>query len=65
VPWGLLGVLLFFAVDRGLGALAIGLMVAYEAFNDWRKRDESYKDVLGVVWGVLIGGLIKWIIGLI
>jgi hypothetical protein len=64
-PWGLLGALLYFAVDKGFGALAIGLMIAYEAFNDWRKKDESYKDVLGIVWGVLIAGIVKWISGLI
>jgi len=40
-------------------------MIAYEAFNDWRKHDHSYKDVLGICWGVLIGGIGKWISGLI
>lgn len=28
--------------------------LVYEAFNDWRKHDESYKDVLGIVWGYSI-----------
>ena len=65
VPWGLLGVFLYFAIDRVFGVMAITLMIAYEAFNDWRKQDESYKDVLGIVWGFLIGGIGKWISGLI
>lgn len=43
---------------------AIGLTILfstliYEAFNDWRKKDASYKDVLGIVWGFgIIGGIL-------
>ena len=33
------------------GLTILGLTVTYEAFNDWRKMDKSYKDVLGIVWG--------------
>ena len=65
VPWGLLGAFLYFAVDKVFGVLAVTLMICYEAFNDWSKHDHSYKDVVGIVWGVLIGGIAKWISGLI
>ena len=65
VPWGLLGVFLYFVIDQVFGVLVITLMVVYEAFNDWRKKDVSYKDVLGICWGVLIGGIVRWISGLL
>lgn len=59
LPWGLVGASLFIS-DRATGIAAILLMVAYEAFNDWRKHDSSYKDVLGIVWGFLLGSYIIW-----
>ena len=65
IPWGLLAVILFLYHPL-LGATACLSTFIYEAFNDWRKHDESYKDVLGIVWGILIGGyaiLIYRIIG--
>ena len=65
VPWGFLGVALVYGLKpfgyEGVGYLSIGLMIAYEGFNDWRKKDESYKDVLGIVWGVLLGGIVIWL----
>ncbi len=57
LPWGLLGVWLI-TVDTAIGIMATSGMFIYEAFNDWRKHDESYKDVLGIVWGILLGGII-------
>ncbi len=60
VPWGLLGVALIYLLKpfgfEGIGYLAIGLVIVYEAFNDLSKNDASYKDVLGVVVGVFAGG---------
>jgi len=64
VPWGLLAVFLF-VVNPLLGFTACFGTLTYEAFNDWRKHDSSYKDVLGIVWGFLIGGYVIWIAGLI
>ncbi|MBA7568816.1 hypothetical protein ES708_10551 [subsurface metagenome] len=55
IPWGLLAVGLF-VFHPLLGATACFAELAYEAFNDWRKGDESYKDVVGIAWGILIGG---------
>ena len=57
LPWGLLGVWLI-RVDTTIGIMATSSMFIYEAFNDWRKGDASYKDVLGIVWGILLGGII-------
>lgn len=64
IPWGMLGagLCLFHPL---LGFAACFAMLAYEAFNDWRKGDESYKDVLGIVWGVLIGGYTLLILDLL
>jgi len=59
VPWGILGALLFIP-NPLLGLTACLSMFVYEAFNDWRKKDESYKDVLGIVWGFFIGGILIW-----
>ena len=62
LPWGLLGALLqWWRVDYGITAVA--LIITYEGFNDWRKHDASYKDVLGIVWGYLIGGIAIWVLG--
>jgi len=59
LPWGILGVLLI-TVNAPAGVICCLGTLAYEAFNDWRKHDESYKDVLGIVWGFFIGGIIIW-----
>jgi len=57
----MLGIALVIALEpyglEGIGYLSCFSMLAYEAFNDWRKHDSSYKDVLGIVWGFLIGGV--------
>lgn len=29
--------------------------IAYEFINDWRKHDNSYKDIYGFLWGFSIG----------
>ena len=59
LPWGLMGAALLIP-SVWIGISATTFMLAYEAFNDWRKRDASYKDVLGIVWGFLIGSQIIW-----
>lgn len=64
LPWGLLAAALFLA-HPALGITALSSSLVYEAFNDWRKQDESFKDVLGIVWGWFIGSLILWVTGLI
>lgn len=40
-----------------IGSLFFFGALIYEAFNDWRKQDLSYKDVLGIVWGYGIVGM--------
>jgi len=55
VPWGLLAVGLF-VFHPLLGATACFMELGYEILNDWRKKDESWKDVIGICWGILIGG---------
>ena len=75
-PWGGLAAWIAFgcpipyliAIKPSVASLVVGGLVflgewVYEAFNDWRKEDKSYKDVLGIVWGfdiVGIGLLIGW-----
>jgi len=39
-----------------LGLTACFMELGYEIMNDMAKGDKSYKDVLGIVWGILIGG---------
>ena len=42
------------------GYLALGLLFGfcfYEFIQDWRKRDNSYKDVIGFVVGLFVGGV--------
>jgi len=64
LPWGFMGAALCLP-DRAIGITATALMIGYEAFNDWRKKDKSYKDVLGIVWGFLIASFAFWIAGLL
>ena len=54
LPWGLLPAGITFFHPLG-GSLILVSTFVYEAFNDWRKEDHSYKDVLGIVWGYIIG----------
>ena len=56
-PWGVLAVGLFLYHPL-LGAVACIAELVYEWFNDRSKGDKSYKDVLGIVWGILAGGYI-------
>lgn len=57
VPWGLAAVGLFLAHPL-LGTVACLMELGYEFINDIGKGDKSYKDVIGIVWGVLGGGYI-------
>ena len=59
LPWGLIGAALLIP-DVRIGISATVFMLVYEGFNDWRKKDASYKDVLGIVWGFLIGSFLVW-----
>lgn len=52
-PIGFVAWLIYFQ-DALAGLTVLALVVVYEAFNDWRKGDASYKDVLGLVWGFCI-----------
>ena len=54
LPWGLIPAGVTFYHPLG-GSLILASTFVYEAFNDWRKKDESYKDVLGICWGYIIG----------
>ena len=63
LPWGLMAAVLFIYSEL-LGITAFWGMIGYEGFNDWRKGDKSYKDVLGIVWGFLIGAFAIWGLGL-
>ena len=54
-------------VTAGLGiwnpmlCLVFGLgFLAYEALEDWRIRDRSYKDVLGYLVGIVVGSFLLW-----
>ena len=44
--------------EKPLGLTLLAAVLIYEAFNDWRKCDMSYKDVLGIVWGAALGSII-------
>ena len=55
IPWGVLAVGLFLFHPL-LGVTACFMELGYEFANDWRKGDSSYKDILGIVYGILIGG---------
>ena len=52
--------------DLLFGQTILWTTLVYEAFNDWRKHDSSYIDVLGIVWGygfTAIGIIIvRWLI---
>ena len=63
VPWGLLAVGLFI-FNPLLGATACLMELGYEVMNDLGKGDKSYRDILGIVWGILIGGYILLILGI-
>lgn len=50
------------AINPTLASIVVGSLfflgaLIYEAFNDFRKVDHSYKDVIGIVWGYGIIGI--------
>ena len=51
LPWGGLAVLICLGFGSAEGVTVFAGELVYEGFNDWRKGDASYKDVLGIVWG--------------
>ena len=57
LPWGLMAAALF-VLHPAFGVTAFFGTLSYEAFNDARKKDNSYRDVLGIVWGWFLGGFI-------
>lgn len=38
-------------IEPVVGVTAMAMFVLYEAFNDWRKQDKSYKDIIGGAFG--------------
>ncbi len=57
IPVGMLGVLFI------LNCLPVGIVFClstwlYEVMDDWRSKDKSFKDVLGICWGYGLGGLV-------
>ena len=57
VPWGLLAVGLF-VFHPLLGFTACLSEIGYEVFDSIEKKDQSRKDVIGICWGILIGGYV-------
>lgn len=53
---GLIGYLIM-AVDPYLGMTAGVFFLAYEALEDWRCRDRSFKDVFGAMLALIAVGL--------
>ena len=63
IPVGLFP-LWVYSWDKLLGIVLLAIFIIYEAFNDWRKHDKSYKDVLGISWGAALGAIILWLVHL-
>jgi len=53
-PWGLIAAIIYLGVGAPAGITALVGSCIYEGFNDWRKKDQSYWDVLGIIWGFTI-----------
>jgi len=47
-----------------LGISGTMIFVTYEIMNDWRKADNSYKDVYGFCWGYIGAGCVLAIMAL-
>jgi len=50
VPVGIICAGLMFFMPWHGAFLTVGFL-AYEAMNDWRKKDSSYKDIFGFLFG--------------
>jgi len=59
-PIGAGGACLVF-LEPTVGIIFNLYFIVYEAFNDWRKKDQSYKDIIGAVAGYAAGSAI-WLI---
>lgn len=69
-PVGLMAILIMAYVKPLLVGVSIGCLggfsfLVYEAMNDWRKEDWSYKDVIGFVAGIYFGGFLIWLVNII
>lgn len=67
IPVGMLGVAIMgwavlyktvFIVNIVVGVVFLASFLVYEIMQDWRKGDKSFKDVIGAVVGIAIGGII-------
>ncbi len=47
----------FFSFNEMLGLAMVITFLCYEAMNDWRKVDWSYKDIFGYAIGLGMGGI--------
>ncbi len=56
LPVGLLNAW-FFSFNEMLGLGMVITFLCYEAMNDWRKKDWSYKDIFGYAFGLGLGGV--------
>lgn len=63
-PLGLLAAF-FLVVIPATGIIFAASFLAYEIIQDWRKHDSSYKDVIGYLVGMAVGGGIASIIVLV
>ena len=55
-PVGIIDAVIFQFIGQFAGVTFGFLFVfGYEALEDWRIQDRSYKDVLGFLWGLAIG----------
>ena len=47
-----------FVIHPYLAWLNAIAFLTYEVMNDWRKKDNSYKDVVGFCFGLAVGSII-------
>ena len=58
LPIGAILAHLILRVDPYLGLAATAMFIAYEALEDWRVKDRSFKDIFGGLIMLIAGGYI-------
>lgn len=60
LPIGAIIAHMILCVNPVLGAFVAVYFLAYEALEDWRVHDRSFKDVFGSLIAMVVGGYAIW-----
>ena len=64
IPCGIVGAF-FIWINLTLGIVFNLTFLIYEVVQDWRTNDKSFHDIKGYCWGLGIGAIIWFVLGIL